>query len=132
MASHDTLGDFLTILRNGYSAQLTTVTAQWSNLRESVARILKDNGYISEFSKGETTNGLPVLTLTLKYINRVPAVTGIKRVSTPGCRVYTGYTEIPKVIGGMGISILTTSRGLLADRDARQQKTGGELLAQVW
>jgi small subunit ribosomal protein S8 len=132
MASHDTLGDFLTILRNGYSAQLATVTAQWSNLRESVTRILKDNGYITDFSKGATENGLPVITVTLKYNNRVPAITGIKRVSTPGCRVYTGYSEIPKVIGGMGISILTTSRGLLADREARQQKTGGELLAQVW
>ncbi|MDR0535987.1 MAG: 30S ribosomal protein S8 [Puniceicoccales bacterium] len=131
MASHDTLGDFLTIIRNGYSAQLSTVGAQWSNIREGVAKILKDNGYIADYVKREE-NALPVLVITLKYVNRVPAITGIKRVSTPGRRVYTGYQEIPKVIGGMGISILTTSRGLLADRSARQLKTGGELLAQVW
>jgi small subunit ribosomal protein S8 len=131
MASHDTLGDFLTIIRNGYTAQLSTVNAQWSNIRESVVRILKDGGYISDYSKTEE-NSLPVLNVTLKYVNRAPAITGIKRISTPGRRVYTGYGEIPKVIGGMGISILTTSRGLLNDREARRQKTGGELLAQVW
>jgi small subunit ribosomal protein S8 len=131
MASHDTIGDFLTIIRNGYTAELATVTAQWSKVREGIVRILKDNGYISDFAKGER-DGLPVLVVTLKYINRAPAIAGIKRVSSPGRRIYTGYSEIPKVIGGMGISILTTSRGLLSDRDARQQKTGGELLAQVW
>ncbi|MDR1817700.1 MAG: 30S ribosomal protein S8 [Puniceicoccales bacterium] len=132
MASHDTIGDFLTIIRNGYTAELATVTAQWSKVREGIVRILKENGYISDYTKGDSPAGLPVLAVQLKYNNRVPAIAGIKRVSSPGRRVYTGYTEIPKVIGGMGISILTTSRGLLSDRDARQQKTGGELLAQVW
>ncbi|MDR2845312.1 MAG: 30S ribosomal protein S8, partial [Puniceicoccales bacterium] len=100
MASHDTLGDFLTIIRNGYSAQLSTVNAQWSNIRENVARILKDNGYIADYGKAATADsGLPVITVTLKYVNKSAAITGIKRVSTPGRRVYTGYTEIPKVIG---------------------------------
>ncbi|MDR2862484.1 MAG: 30S ribosomal protein S8 [Puniceicoccales bacterium] len=131
MASHDTIGDFLTIIRNGYSAELSAVTAQWSNVREGIANILKQNGYITDYAKGEV-DGLPVLSVTLKYANRVPAVTGIKRISSPGRRVYTGYAEVPRVIGGMGISILTTSKGLLSDRDARQQKLGGELLAQVW
>ncbi|MDR3229279.1 MAG: 30S ribosomal protein S8 [Puniceicoccales bacterium] len=131
MASHDTIGDYLTIIRNGYSADLSTVTAQWSKVREGIARILKDNGYVSDYAKGER-EGLPVLVITLKYVNRAPALTGIKRVSSPGRRVYAGYSEIPKVIGGMGISILTTSHGLLSDREARLQKTGGELLAQVW
>lgn len=131
MASHDTLGDFLTILRNGSSAELSAVTTQWSNVREGIARILKQNGYVADYTKGEK-DGLPVLEVTLKYANRVSAITGIKRVSTPGRRVYAGYTDIPRVIGGMGISILTTSKGLLSDREARQHKVGGELLAQVW
>jgi small subunit ribosomal protein S8 len=131
MASHDPLGDFLTILRNGSKAELTTVTTQWSKLREGVAAILKKNGYIADFKKGEQ-NGLPVLEVTLKYVNRSAAITGVKRVSSPGRRIYTGYTEIPKVIGGMGISILTTSKGVKSDREARQEKIGGELLAQVW
>src|SRR6478609_9544732 len=131
MASHDPLGDFLTILRNGARAELATVTTQWSKMREGVATILKKNGYIADFKKGEQ-DGLPVIEVTLKYVNRSSAINGIKRVSSPGRRVYAGYTEIPKVIGGMGISILTTSKGIKSDREARQEKIGGELLAQVW
>ncbi|MDR1497759.1 MAG: 30S ribosomal protein S8 [Puniceicoccales bacterium] len=131
MATHDTIGDFLTIIRNGYTANLEKLTAQWSNVRKEIAHILKENGYIADYAKIEK-DGLPFLTVTLKYINRTPAITGIKRVSSPGRRVYTGYNEIPRVLSGMGISILTTSNGLLSDRAARQQKTGGEILAQVW
>lgn len=131
MASHDPLGDFLTILRNGSKAELATVTTQWSNVREGVARILKENGFIADFVKTEQ-NGLPVLQITLKYAKKSAAIAGIKRISSPGCRVYTSYSDIPKVIGGMGISILTTSKGLVSDRTARQQKIGGELIAQVW
>ena len=131
MASHDPLGDFLTSLRNGSKAELATVTTQWSKVSEGVATILKQAGYIADFKKGEQ-NGLPVLEVTLKYVNRSAAITGIKRVSSPGRRIYAGYTEIPKVIGGMGISILTTSKGIKSDREARQEKIGGELLAQVW
>src|SRR6476620_3755611 len=121
MASHDPLGDFLTSLRNGSKAELGKVTTQWSNAREGVARILKQNGYIADYTKGEK-DGLPVIEVTLKYNNRTAALTGIKRVSTPGFRVYAGYSEIPKVIGGMGITILTTSKGLKSDREARQEK----------
>ncbi len=131
MASHDPLGDFLTILRNGSKAELASVTTQWSNVREGVARILKENGFIADFVKAEQ-NGLPVLQITLKYAKKSAAIAGIKRISSPGCRVYTSYSDIPKVIGGMGISILTTSKGLVSDRTARQQKIGGELIAQVW
>ncbi len=131
MASHDPLGDFLTILRNGSKAELATVTTQWSNVREGVAEILKKNGYIADFKKGDK-NGLPVLEISLKYVNRSAAISGIKRVSSPGRRVYAGYTELPKVLGGMGISILTTSKGIKSDREARQEKIGGELIAQVW
>lgn len=131
MASHDPLGDFLTTLRNGSKAELGKVTTQWSNIREGVARILKQSGYIADYTKGEK-DGLPVLEVTLKYVNRSAAINGIKRVSTPGRRIYTGYNDIPKVIGGMGISILTTSKGLKSDREARQEKIGGELIARVW
>ncbi|MDR2513023.1 MAG: 30S ribosomal protein S8 [Puniceicoccales bacterium] len=131
MATHDTIGDYLTVIRNGYSAALPKVTLQWSNIREGITRILKENGYIVDYKKIESGK-LVDLELELKYVNRTPAVTGIKRISSPGCRVYASYSEIPRVIGGMGISILTTSRGVLSDRMAREQKTGGELLAQVW
>ena len=131
MATHDTLGDFLTIIRNGSRAGLKSVSAQWSSVREGVARILKESGYIADFAKTEK-NKLPVLEITLKYNGKTPVITEINRISKPGRRIYTGYGDIPKVIGGMGISVLTTSKGILSDAEARQQKVGGEILAQVW
>lgn len=131
MATHDTLGDFLTIIRNGSHAGLKSVSAQWSSVREGVARILKEAGYIADFTKTEK-NKLPVIEITLKYNGKKPVITEINRISKPGRRIYTGYGDIPKVIGGMGISVLTTSKGILSDTEARQQKVGGEILAQVW
>ena len=131
MATHDTLGDFLTIIRNGRHAGLKSVSAQWSSVREGVARILKEAGYIADFTKTEK-NKLPVIEITLKYNGKKPVITEINRISKPGRRIYTGYGDIPKVIGGMGISVLTTSKGILSDAEARQQKVGGEILAQVW
>jgi small subunit ribosomal protein S8 len=130
-ASTDTVGDFLTSIRNASQANKAVITVQWSRLREGVAKILVDAGYISAARKAER-EGLPVLELSLKYVAGVPAITSIERVSTPGRRVYAGYSSVPKVIGGMGVSILTTSRGVMTDAEARRQKVGGELLAKVW
>jgi len=130
-ASTDTVGDFLTSIRNASQANKAVITVQWSRLREGVAKILVDAGYVASARKAER-EGLPVLELSLKYVAGVPAITSIERVSTPGCRVYAGYSSVPKVIGGMGVSILTTSRGVMTDAEARRQKVGGELLAKVW
>jgi small subunit ribosomal protein S8 len=130
-ASTDTIGDFLTSIRNASQANKASITVQWSRLREGVAKILVDAGYVASARKAER-EGLPVLELTLKYVAGVPAITSIERVSTPGRRIYAGYSSVPKVIGGMGVSILTTSRGVMTDAEARRQKVGGELLAKVW
>ena len=130
-ASTDTVGDFLTSIRNASQANKAVITVQWSRLREGVAKILVDAGYVASAHKAER-EGLPVLELSLKYVAGVPAITSIERVSTPGRRVYAGYSSVPKVIGGMGVSILTTSRGVMTDAEARRQKVGGELLAKVW
>jgi small subunit ribosomal protein S8 len=130
-ASTDTIGDFLTCIRNASQAQKAVITVQWSRLREGVAKILVDAGYVASARKAER-EGLPVLEVTLKYVAGVPAITSIERVSTPGRRIYAGYSSVPKVIGGMGVSILTTSRGVMTDAEARRQKVGGELLAKVW
>ena len=130
-ASTDTVGDFLTSIRNASQANKAVITVQWSRIREGVAKILVDAGYVASARKAER-EGLPVLELTLKYVAGVPAITSIERVSTPGRRVYAGYSSVPKVIGGMGVSILTTSRGVMTDAEARRQKVGGELLAKVW
>ena len=130
-ASTDTIGDFLTCIRNASQANKAAITVQWSRLREGVAKILVESGYVASVRKAER-DGLPVLELALKYVAGVPAITSIERVSTPGRRIYAGYSSVPKVIGGMGVSILTTSRGVMTDAEARHQKVGGELLAKVW
>ena len=130
-ASNDTIGDFLTSIRNASQANKAVITVQWSRLREGVAKILVDAGYVASARKAER-DGLPVLEVALKYVAGVPAITSIERISTPGRRIYAGYTSVPKVIGGMGVSILTTSRGVMTDAEARRQKVGGELLAKVW
>ncbi|MEK0437472.1 MAG: ribosomal protein [Verrucomicrobiota bacterium] len=130
-ASTDTIGDFLTSIRNASQANKASITVQWSRLREGVAKILVDAGYVASARKAER-EGLPVLEVTLKYVAGVPAITSIERISTPGRRIYAGYSSVPKVIGGMGVSILTTSRGVMTDAEARRQKVGGELLAKVW
>jgi small subunit ribosomal protein S8 len=132
MSSHDPLGDFLTSLRNALHAQKDTHTAQWSRLRAGVARILKDEGYIANFAEETDPAGHRQLVVTLKYVDGAPAITGIQRHSKPGRRLYYGYQEIPRVLGGLGVAILTTSKGLLKDAEARRQKIGGELLCKIW
>jgi len=128
----DTVGDFLTIIRNANKAHKKSCTAQWSKIREGIAKILKDEGYVSEYEVRENNKGFKELELKLKYVQGAPAITAIKRESTPGRRVYYPYREIPRVLQGLGISILTTSKGILKDKEARQNKLGGELLCTVW
>jgi small subunit ribosomal protein S8 len=132
MSAHDPLGDFLTILRNATSAQKDTCASQWSRIRAEIARILKDEGYITNFQEIPSAAGHRQIVVTLKYVDGAPAITGIQRHSRPGRRLYYGHTEIPRVLGGLGVAILTTSKGLLKDAEARRQKVGGELLCKVW
>jgi len=130
MATHDSIGDFLTIVRNASRAGKESCTAQWSKIREGIVSILKDEGYIAGY---EITGDVKkVITITMKYVDGVPAITGISRESTPGCRQYYEYRSIPRVLNGMGISILTTSKGVLKDSDCRVKKAGGEILCKVW
>ncbi|MGF1484645.1 MAG: 30S ribosomal protein S8 [Opitutales bacterium] len=129
MAIHDTIGDFLTVLRNASLANKDSCAVQYSKVREGIARILKQEGYIEDFARVDDGKQLEV---RLKYVNNAAAITGIQRFSKPGRRMYYGYREIPRVLGGLGTSILTTSRGVLNDREARRQKVGGEVLCSVW
>lgn len=131
MASHDNIGDFLTIIRNASTARKDSCSAAFSKVREGIASILKSCGYIADYEvSGEKAD--KKITLTLKYVNDIPAITQIERISKPGRRMYYTYTDIPRVLGGMGISILTTSRGIMNDTDCRAQKAGGELICKVW
>lgn len=129
----DPISDFLTRLRNAGMAQHAEVLMPHSKMKESIARILKDEGYISNVTV-ETTAGTPVkqLKVALKYQGRKNVIVGLKQVSTPGLRRYVSSTEIPRVLGGLGLAILSTPKGLLTGSQARQQKVGGELVCYVW
>lgn len=127
----DTIADMLTRIRNANQALLPEVAMPHSNMRESIAKILKREGYIQEVAV-EGKPGAKNIKLKLKYQGRKGVIAGLKRVSTPGLRRYVGATEIPRVLGGMGISILSTPRGVLSGTEARKQNVGGELLAYIW
>lgn len=127
----DPIADFLARLRNAARSNRVDVAAPYSRLKADIARILKQEGYISDFEV-DTTVKPTQIKVTLKFVNRTPALTGLKRVSRPGLRKYVGSEDVPRVLGGMGIAILSTSRGILTGREARKERVGGELLAMVW
>ncbi len=132
MTMTDPIADMLTRLRNANSAHHETVTIPYSKLKQHIAEILQAEGYINGWDVADAKVGKN-LTLTLKYgPNRERSLSGIKRVSKPGLRVYAKSTSLPKVLGGLGIAILSTSSGLLTDRQASTKGVGGEVLAYVW
>ncbi|GAB3148880.1 MULTISPECIES: 30S ribosomal protein S8 [Microbacterium] len=132
MTMTDPVADLLTRLRNANSAHHDSVSLPSSKLKTHIAEILQQEGYISGWEVTDARVG-QTLTLTLKYgPNRERSIAGIKRVSKPGLRVYAKSTEIPKVLGGLGVAILSTSSGLLTDRQAESKGVGGEVLAYVW
>lgn len=132
MTMTDPVADMLTRLRNASSAHHDSVSMPHSKLKSGIADILKSEGYIADFAVEDARVG-KTLTLNLKYsVSREPSIVGIKRVSKPGLRVYAKSNEIPKVLGGLGIAILSTSSGLLTDRQAEKKGVGGEVLAYVW
>jgi small subunit ribosomal protein S8 len=135
MAMTDPVSDFLTRLRNAAGAQHHDVTMPASNLKREIARILKEQGYIDDWAVHAAREGRPgeEITVTLKYTEeRKPVITGLQRVSRPGRRTYVDHTHIPRIQGGMGTAIISTSRGLMTGHDARQQGIGGEVVARVW
>ena len=127
----DPIADFLARVRNGARAQKPEVLIPYSKIKAEIARIFKEEGYISDYSV-DTSGEHPRIKVVNKLVDRSSAIAGLKRVSRPGLRRYVGADEIPRVLGGMGLAILSTSRGILSGREARKQKIGGELLAYVW
>ncbi|MEP6585468.1 MAG: 30S ribosomal protein S8 [Candidatus Udaeobacter sp.] len=127
----DPIADFLTRVRNGVRAQKPEVLIPYSKIKAEIARVLKEEGYISDYSV-DTSGAHPRIKLINKLVDRSSAIAGLRRVSRPGLRRYVGADEIPRVLGGMGVAILSTSRGVVSGREARKQKLGGELLAYVW
>ena len=127
----DPIADFLARVRNSTQAQKLEMFVPYSKIKSEIARILKEEGYITDFEL-DTTAAHPRIKVTNKISNRTSAITGLKRVSRPGLRRYVGADEIPRVLGGMGIAILSTPRGVMSGREAKKQNVGGELLAFVW
>lgn len=132
MALTDPVADFLTRVRNAIRARHQKMDVPASKLKLELARILKEEGYIANFKVTEE-NGHKLLRVYLKYgTNSEAAISNLARISRPGCRVYVGRNEIPRVLGGLGINILTTPRGVMTGRQARKEGVGGEILCEVW
>jgi len=127
----DPIADFLARVRNGTRAQQPELLVPYSKIKAELARILKEEGYISDYSV-DTSGEHPRIKVINKLVDRSSAIAGLRRVSRPGLRRYVGAHEIPRVLGGMGLAILSTSRGILSGREAKKQKIGGERLAYVW
>lgn len=128
----DPISDFLTRLRNASKARLDECVMPHSKLKESLAGILKTEGYVADVTTGTDARGHRTLVVRMKYVDGAPALTGLTRVSTPGRRLYCSYADIPRVLNGLGIAVLSTSRGLLKDADCRRLKAGGEILCNIW
>jgi small subunit ribosomal protein S8 len=128
----DTIGDFLTIIRNASVAKKPSCSAAASNMRAHLADVLKKNGFIRDYFVSEVRPGVKEISLQLKYVRGVPAITGVVRCSRPGCRLYYDCGAIPNVYNNLGMCILTTSKGVLSGSDAKQNHVGGELLCKVW
>jgi len=130
MSMTDPIADLLTRIRNGQSARKTSVTIASSKLKTAILKVLKDEGYIADFGVGEN-DGKPVLTIDLKYYDGRPVIDRIERISRPGLRIYRGKDELPKVLGGLGVAVVSTPKGIMSDRQARAAGTGGEVLFVV-
>ena len=129
----DVVADMLTRIRNANSAKHETVDIPASNMKTAIAQILLDEGYIKSFEVKDTENKQGVITVTLKYgENKARVLQGIKRVSKPGLRIYSSCSDLPKVRNGLGVAIISTSKGLMTDKRARKENLGGEVLAFVW
>ena len=132
MVVSDPIADMLTRVRNANMAEKKIVSLPHSKIKSEVARLLKQEGFISDFSV-EDDNGKSILNLFLKYtLEREPVIQGLRRISKPSCRRYTNAEEVPRVLGGIGIAILSTSSGLMTDSEAREKNIGGEILCYIW
>ena len=132
MTMQDTISDMLTRIRNSLMAKKSEVVLPYSNFKHSLAKVLQTEGWLKNVEVKEA-EGFKNLSLQLKYDPQgQPVITGIKRVSKPGQRIYSNRTAIPSVLGGMGTTVISTSKGLMTDKEARKLKVGGEIVCQIW
>jgi small subunit ribosomal protein S8 len=126
----DPIADLLTRIRNGQKAGKTHISVASSGIKKAVLNVLKDEGYVADY-RTETTEGKETISVELKYFSGKPVIESIQRVSRPGCRVYRRKGDLPQVMGGLGVAIVSTSRGVMSDRQARSEGHGGEVLCVV-
>jgi small subunit ribosomal protein S8 len=131
MVMTDPIADMLTRIRNANLRKHPTVSVPASKIKLEILRVLKEEGYISDFVKIEDEKQ-GMISITLKYVNKTSVIKGLKRISKPGLKVYAKRNELPKVLNGLGVAIVSTSGGVMSDREARQKNLGGEVLAFVW
>lgn len=131
MVMTDPIADMLTRIRNAAVRKHEKVSVPSSNLKLEVLRVLKEEGYISDYEKIED-NKQGMISITLKYVDKQSVIKGLKKISKPGLKVYAKRNELPKVLNGLGVAIISTSGGVMSDRAARQKNLGGEVLAFVW
>ena len=127
----DPIADMLTRIRNANAQRHETVDIPSSKMKKTIAQILLEEGYIKSFEEIED-NAQGIIRITLKYVNKQKVITGLKRISRPGLRVYANKEELPRVLGGIGTALISTSKGIMTDKKARQEGVGGEVLAFVW
>lgn len=133
MALSDPIADFLTRIRNATRAQHRYVDVSWSKLKQNMAEILKNQGFVENYLVKQESKQRGTIRIFLKYADgRQSVIQGIKRISKPGSRLYVGHEDIPRIYGDLGLSIISTSQGVMAGREARKRKVGGELLCLVW
>ncbi len=127
----DPISDMLTRIKNGYGARKQTVEFPWSKIKETISEVLSKNGYV-DAAETKIIDGLKTVSVTLKYDGKKPALTDLRRISRPSLRVYTNKTSIPKVLGGLGMAIISTPKGVMTDKQARKQSIGGEVICEIW
>ena len=133
MAANDTIADMLTRIRNATMARHQTTLVPATKMTRSIAKVLREEGFIGEYEEeGDEIKRNLVISLKYKGKNRQPLITALKRVSKPGLRVYSNKKDLPRVLGGIGIAVISTSSGIMTDREARQKNVGGEVLCFVW
>jgi len=130
MSMNDPIADMLTRIRNGQKARMVSVSMPASKAKEAVAKVLQDEGYVTSYST-EGEGAASTLSVELKYFDGVPVIERIQRASKPGLRIYRGQKDLPKVLGGLGVAIVSTSAGVMSDRQAREKGIGGEVLCIV-
>lgn len=132
MQISDVIADMLTRIRNANSAKHETVDVPSSNVKKAIAAILLEEGYIKDYTEVAGNGNQGVIRITLKYNGKQKVIQGLRRVSKPGLRIYTGCDDMPKVMNGLGIAIVSTSKGIMTDKKAKAENVGGEILAFVW